>query len=244
MLNQDWRNLADNAREFNLRTEWSLDTDNVIWPAVIFAFLCLAVFGFGSSFYYYELGHPIIAAAISVATLFSLRYIVLLLNLVIILAALCLSLGALFVAGYLLYCIGGIVTWSISDSIAQEKARHSATPPKEETSPKEASVEKPKWEGPDTSGVVDEPRDFKAINPEAWNGSKPSDPLGGLTEKPDSTQIVIEPGYKAVPCEGPFGKDTCIVKDPNAEPEEPIKEVEEKPYIVDPDTNQPINTYL
>jgi len=245
MLDPDWKNLADNAREFNLRAYWSLDTDNVIIPALIFIMLLLAAFGFGTSFYYYELNQPVFSVFLVIATIFSLRYITFLLNIAFIIVMLGLSLGALCLAGYVVFEIGKAISWSITDSLEQEKARQSKSSALLETDAGTEVAEKPKykWEGPDTSGIVDDEPSFKSINPEAWAGTNTGDPLGGLVAKPDPNQIVIEPGYKAVPCEGPLGKDTCIVKDSDAAVD-PIPEIEEQPSSPLDTNNQPINTYL
>ena len=242
MLDPEWKNLADNAREFSLRSYWSLDTDNVVIPALIFIMLLLAAFGFGTSFYYYELHQPVFAVFLVVATVFSLRYITFILNIAFIIVMLGLSLGALCLAGYVVFSVGKAISWSITDSIAQEKARQSISSFSETDSGVE-TAEKPKWEGPDTSGVVEDNPSFKSINPEAWAGTNTGDPLGGLVAKPDPNQIVIEPGYKAIPCEGPFGKDTCIVKDSDASVE-PSPRVEEQLPAPTDTYNQPINTYL
>lgn len=249
MLNSDWRNLSDNAREFNLRSYWSLDSSNILIPALIFIIIILAALGFGTSFYYYDIGQPFFAVLIVIGTLLSLRYLSFILDIAFLIVMLGIAIGALCLAGYITFEVGKAIAWSITDSNAQEKARKAASlvivsdAGEVEEAVKEP-LEKPKykWEGPDTSGIVDDEPSFKAINPEAWAGK--ADPLVGLAAKPDTTQIVIEPGYKAIPCEGPFGKDTCIIKDTETAPEDmPTSEAKEQPHPTDSD-NQPINTYL
>jgi hypothetical protein len=242
MLNKEWKNLANNAREFDYRSAWSMDVNNEIVPFMLFVGFCLVTAGFGTSYYYYQVGNYAFSLLLALVTVVFIPFMFPILTLIGHLIMLAFSAGFILLLIFVLYKVAGGLAWAISTSIEQEKARQEkAALPTAEASLEDKvdtdagllDIQKPekyKWEGPDTTGVIDDNPDFKVINPKAWAGEDINDPLNGLVPK----QVDIKPGYKAVPCEGPLGKDICIVPDYNNMPPEPSLNAQQLP----------LNTYL
>lgn len=101
MLNEEWRNLSDNAWEFNLRNSWSSDVNNTIVPLKLllaFVILCL---GLAQAHSFYINDQTMLGIALAIGTLLIVPYAGLLFDLGLFLIHLAIPL--VFLA-FVLFC--------------------------------------------------------------------------------------------------------------------------------------------
>jgi hypothetical protein len=109
MLNNDWKNLADNVPEFTARASWSSDVDSQITFYKVILWPCIMLAGFGYAYYLLSVGSYVLSVLSVIATLVclvSLSFLVdMLLNILIFGFVGGIALIALYIVGVIGYCI-------------------------------------------------------------------------------------------------------------------------------------------
>jgi hypothetical protein len=106
MLNSDWRNLADNAWEFNLRSHWSSDINNTLIPIKsLFIFVTVALSISKVNILFTE-NHQVLALLLLVVTLLSIPFLSLVFDIILLLSYIALFLA--FIA-FVIFCFYHLV---------------------------------------------------------------------------------------------------------------------------------------
>lgn len=117
MLNNDWKNLADNVNEFGARASWSSDIGNQLTLYSLILWPCLMLSGFGYSYYLFRSGNYVLASVVTVLTFVSLINFGKLLEIIFNILIFGFVGGVAMIVLFIIGCIGYSIIYAINESV-------------------------------------------------------------------------------------------------------------------------------